>query len=83
MRKTTSADTTWFPVFDSIKQVSSIGAVEVAPPDPNVIYVGSGDLITGGGINEGTAATALDAKLAALAASVKEIDAAAPAVTCP
>jgi photosystem II stability/assembly factor-like uncharacterized protein len=51
--KTTSAGTTWFPVFDSIKEVSSVGAIEVAPSDPNVIYVGTGDLITGGGINEG------------------------------
>ncbi len=51
--KTTSAGTTWFPVFDSIKEVSSIGSVEVAPSDPNVVYVGTGDLITGGGINEG------------------------------
>jgi photosystem II stability/assembly factor-like uncharacterized protein len=51
--KTTSAGTTWFPIFDSIKEVSSIGSVEVAPSDPNVIYVGTGDLITGGGINEG------------------------------
>lgn len=51
--KTTSAGTTWFPIFDSIKEVSSVGSVEVAPSDPNVIYVGTGDLITGGGINEG------------------------------
>src|SRR6266536_1421007 len=42
--KTTSAGETWFPVFDSIKTVSSIGAIEVAPSDPNVIYVGTGDL---------------------------------------
>src|SRR3989440_3692090 len=41
--KTTSAGETWFPVFDSIRTVSSIGAIEVAPSDPNVIYVGSGD----------------------------------------
>ncbi|MDQ6831748.1 MAG: hypothetical protein M3081_23065 [Gemmatimonadota bacterium] len=51
--KTTSAGHTWYPVFDSVKNVSSIGAVEVAPSDPNVIYAGTGDLITGGGINEG------------------------------
>ena len=37
------------PVFDAIKEVSSIGSVEVAPSDPNVIYVGTGDIITGGG----------------------------------
>src|SRR3989475_12749617 len=42
--KTTGAGATWFPIFDSIKTISSIGAVEVAPSDPNVIYVGAGDL---------------------------------------
>jgi len=51
--KTTSAGQTWFPVFDSVKDASSVGAVEVAPSDPNVIYVGMGDMVTGGGINEG------------------------------
>jgi photosystem II stability/assembly factor-like uncharacterized protein len=42
--KTTSAGATWFPIFDSVKSVSSIGAVAVAPSDPNVVYVGTGDL---------------------------------------
>src|SRR5204863_7380234 len=42
--KTTSAGETWFPIFDSITSVSSIGAVEVGPSDPNVVYVGTGDL---------------------------------------
>src|SRR5882762_3227617 len=51
--KTTSAGETWFPIFDDVKEVSSVGAIEVAPSDPDVIYVGMGDLITGGGINEG------------------------------
>ncbi len=51
--KTTSAGVTWTPIFDEVKSVSSIGAVEVAPSDPNVVYVGTGDLITGGVINEG------------------------------
>ena len=51
--KTTSAGTTWYPIFDAVKEASSVGAVQVAPSDPNVIYVGMGDLITGGGINEG------------------------------
>ena len=51
--KTTSAGETWYPIFDSVKEVSSTGSVEVAPSDPNVIYVGTGDIITGGGINEG------------------------------
>lgn len=51
--KTTSAGETWYPVFDEIKEVSSIGAVEVAPSDPAVVYVGTGDMVTGGSINEG------------------------------
>jgi photosystem II stability/assembly factor-like uncharacterized protein len=51
--KTTSAGETWYPVFDSIRDVSSVGAVEVAPSNPNIVYVGTGDLITGGTINEG------------------------------
>src|SRR5690349_21973378 len=51
--KTTSAGATWFPVFDSIKTVSAVGAVEVAPSDPHVIYAGTGDMVTGGAINEG------------------------------
>ena len=51
--KTTSAGRTWYPVFDDVKEASSVGSIEVAPSDPNVIYVGMGDMITGGGINEG------------------------------
>ena len=54
--KTTSAGTTWFPVFDAIKSVSSVGAVEVAPSDPNVIYVGTGDMLTGGTLDQGNGA---------------------------
>jgi len=50
--KTTNAGATWYPIFDSVKVISSIGSVEVAPSDPNVIYVGGGDIITGGAINE-------------------------------
>src|SRR5207245_9381565 len=52
-RKATSAVETWPPMFDAITAASSVGAVEVAPSDPNLIYVGMGDLISGGGINEG------------------------------
>src|SRR5262249_47552778 len=42
-----------YPIMDDVKEASSVGSVQVAPSDPNVIYVGMGDLITGGGINEG------------------------------
>jgi photosystem II stability/assembly factor-like uncharacterized protein len=51
--KTTSAGQTWYPIFDAIKEVSSVGAIEVAPSNPNIIYAGTGDMITGGAINEG------------------------------
>src|SRR5260370_30708031 len=45
--KTTSAGETWYPVFDSVKDVSSIGSVEVAPSSPNIVYAGTGDPRTG------------------------------------
>src|SRR5580765_3864001 len=40
--KTTSAGTTWKPIFDDV-HVASIGAVAVAPSDPKVVYVGTGN----------------------------------------
>ena len=45
--KTTSAGVTWFPIFDQFTNVDSIGAVQVAPSDPNVVYVGTGDSVQG------------------------------------
>ncbi len=53
--KTTDAGRTWQPIFDD-QPTGSIGWVEVAPSDPNIVYVGSGeglprpDLSTGDGI---------------------------------
>ena len=41
--KSSSAGVTWFPIFDHIKQVDSIGAIAVAPSDPGVVYAGTGD----------------------------------------
>jgi photosystem II stability/assembly factor-like uncharacterized protein len=46
--KTTSAGVTWVPIIDQVTNINSIGAVVVAPSDPNIIYVGSGDPIAGG-----------------------------------
>src|ERR1019366_6973584 len=45
--KTTSAGVTWFPIFDQITNVDSVGAVQVAPSDPNIVYAGAGDPIGG------------------------------------
>ena len=53
--KTEDAGRTWRPIMDG-EPVSSIGAVTVAPSDPNVVYVGSGeadmrsDIIAGNGM---------------------------------
>ncbi|HSE26217.1 MAG TPA: hypothetical protein VLB68_31405 [Pyrinomonadaceae bacterium] len=53
--KTTDYGITWKPIFDD-QPTGSIGALAVAPSNPNVIYVGSGeglqrpDLSTGDGI---------------------------------
>ena len=44
--KTTSGGSTWWPVFDSVRGVSSIGAIAVAPSNGGVIYAGTGDLFT-------------------------------------
>lgn len=41
--KTTDAGASWFNVSDKYFKNSSIGAIEVAPSDRNVIYVGTGE----------------------------------------
>jgi photosystem II stability/assembly factor-like uncharacterized protein len=57
--KTTDYGRTWDPIFDD-QPTGSIGAIAVAPSDPNVIYVGSGeglqrpDLSVGDGIYKST-----------------------------
>ena len=40
--KTENAGRTWTPIFDD-QPIGSIGAIAVAPSDPNVVYVGSGE----------------------------------------
>ncbi len=40
--KTTNAGRTWLPIFDS-QPIASIGAIGVAPSNPNVVYVGTGE----------------------------------------
>ncbi len=57
--KTTDFGRTWIPIFDQ-ESTGSIGALEVAPSAPNVIYVASGeglhrpDLSVGDGIYKST-----------------------------
>jgi photosystem II stability/assembly factor-like uncharacterized protein len=50
--KTTSAGVTWFPVFDQETSVDSVGAIQVAPSDSNIVYAGAGDPI-GGSLGNG------------------------------
>src|SRR5438045_2391629 len=45
--KTTSAGATWFPIFDQFTNVDSIGAIQVAPSDANIVYAGTGDSVQG------------------------------------
>ena len=40
--KTSDAGVTWTPMFDG-QPIASIGALEVAPSNPNVIYAGTGE----------------------------------------
>jgi photosystem II stability/assembly factor-like uncharacterized protein len=57
--RTDNAGRTWTPIFDG-QSTGSIGALAIAPSDPNVIYVGSGeglqrpDLSVGNGIYKST-----------------------------
>ncbi|HLJ46402.1 MAG TPA: hypothetical protein VKU01_10365 [Bryobacteraceae bacterium] len=51
--KTVDGGVVWNPVFDQIP-VSSIGAIAVAPSNPSIVYVGTGDVSNvGGSVNEG------------------------------
>jgi photosystem II stability/assembly factor-like uncharacterized protein len=53
--KTTDYGRTWFPIFDD-QPTGSIGTIAVAPSNPDILYVGSGeglhrpDLSTGNGV---------------------------------
>jgi len=63
MWRSTDYGSTWHPLFDK-EPTGSIGAIAVAPSDPNIIYVGSGagiirpDLSTGDGMYKSTDAGA-------------------------
>ena len=57
--RSTDFGSNWFPIFDD-QPTGSIGAIAVAPSNPNIIYVGSGagiirpDLATGDGMYKST-----------------------------
>src|SRR5204863_6801232 len=51
--KTTDAGQNWSPLFDK-QDISSIGAIAVAPSDHNVIYVGTGEAAIRGNTTYGT-----------------------------
>jgi photosystem II stability/assembly factor-like uncharacterized protein len=41
--KTTNGGTSWKNVTDGVSSIASVGAIAVAPSDPNVVYVGGGE----------------------------------------
>ena len=41
--KTENSGRTWFPISDEGIPIGSIGAIAVAPSNPNVVYVGTGE----------------------------------------
>jgi photosystem II stability/assembly factor-like uncharacterized protein len=50
--KSTNAGQSWLPIFDQ-QDIASIGALAVAPSDPNVVYVGTGEACIRGNISYG------------------------------
>jgi photosystem II stability/assembly factor-like uncharacterized protein len=51
--KTTDGGMVWEPIFDA-EHVASIGAIAVAPSDPNIVYLGTGDVSNvGAAVNQG------------------------------
>jgi len=55
--KTTNGGRTWFPIFDATHQ-AAIGALALAPSNPNIIYVGTGEQLQGNGVYKSTDAGA-------------------------
>lgn len=51
--KTTDGGANWKPIFDKQHSTSSIGAIAVAPSDPNTIYAGTGEAALRGNITYG------------------------------
>src|SRR6266851_3126155 len=51
--KTTSGGRVWQPIFDDTHQ-AAIGALALAPSNPNIIYVGTGEQVQGNGVYKST-----------------------------
>src|SRR3989440_8293447 len=51
--KTINGGRVWTPIFDDA-HVASIGAIALAPSNPNVLYVGTGEETVGNGIYKST-----------------------------
>ena len=54
--KTTDGGENWRPIADEGLKAGSIGAVAVAPSDPNVVYVGTGSACPRGNVSPGDGA---------------------------
>jgi len=50
--KTVDGGTTWKPVFDD-QPIASTGSIAIAPSDPNIVYVGSGEANIRGNVAAG------------------------------
>ncbi|MDZ7639511.1 MAG: hypothetical protein U5J83_14850 [Bryobacterales bacterium] len=51
--KTTGGGLTWIPVTDQWIRTGSVGAIAVAPSDPNVLYLGMGESPVRGNVSHG------------------------------
>lgn len=51
--KTTDGGSNWFPVTDGYLSSSSVGAVDVAESNPEVVYIGMGEVQLRGSITQG------------------------------
>ncbi|HVF66262.1 MAG TPA: hypothetical protein VM914_01270, partial [Pyrinomonadaceae bacterium] len=51
--KSTGGGTVWEPVFDAAR-VSSVGALALAPSNPDIVYVGTGEETEGDGVYKST-----------------------------
>ncbi len=51
--KTTDGGTNWENCSDGYLNVSAVGAIQVAPSDPNVLYIGTGETAVRGNVSHG------------------------------